>query len=502
MLSASVSLHTEGVMGEKTVAIIGAGMGGLAAGCYAQLSGLKAHVFEAHNLPGGLCTSWKRTGYTFDGCIHHLAGCHPDGPVYRMWEELGVMPRQCIFPDRLTQVESPDGRVFSVYTDIDRLEEHMLAAFPHDRVEIRKYTRAARAFRNYDLLEASARSRVGLLRYLSAFPLILRWAGPSMEEVGTRFRDPFLRKAFPTIQYDWPDIPAMIHLNMLAQCSRRNYGFPIGGSLPFSQAIERRFRELGGKISYQTRVTRILTQEGRAVGVRLADGNEIRVDGVISDAYAPATLFELLDEEALDARTRARFAIPEDEIVMGLQISLGVARELVGEPQALVLFQEEPVQLADHVLDRVPVELYGFDPTLAPAGKSVIRVALTTSYAYWERLAEDRARYLEAKDRAARTVIDVLEPRFPGIRGQVDVVDVATPLTTARFTGNAKPYAHESGKADMLALLLSKPWTLSRIRNLQIIGQSAGGGGLNGCASMGRNAVRALCKALGTRSAH
>lgn len=488
-------------MGEKTVAIIGAGIGGLAAGCYAQLSGLKAHIFEAHNLPGGLCTSWKRTGYTFDGSVHHLAGCHPDGPVYRMWEELGAMPRECVFPDRLTQVESPDGPTFSVYINIDRLEEHMLDAFPEDSVEIRKYTRAVRAFRNYDLLEMSARSRIGLLRYLATFPLILRWGSPTMADVGTRFRDPFLRKAFPTIQYDWPDIPAMLHLNMLAQCSRHNYGFPLGGSLPFSQAIERRFRNLGGEISYQARVTKILTHGDRAVGVQLADGSEITTAGVISNAYAPATLFELLDEDALDDRTRARFAVPEDEMLMGLQVSLGVARELIDEPQALVLFQEEPVQLADQVLDRVPVELYGFDPSLAPDGKSVIRVALSTSYTYWEQLAEDRGQYLETKERVANTVIDILEPRFPGIRSQVEVVDVATPLATKRYTGNARNYAHESGKPDMLAMMLAKPWTLPKVRNLLIVGQSAGGGGLNGCAAMGRNAVRALCKALGVRSA-
>ena len=194
--------------------------------------------------------------------------------------------------------------------------------------------------------------------------------------------------------------------------------------------------------------------------------------------------------------------MPEDEMMMGLQISLGVARELIDEPQALVLFQEEPAQLADQVLERVPVELYGFDSTLAPAGKSMIKVALNTSYAYWEQLASDRSRYLEAKERLADAVISVLEPRFPGIRGQVEVIDVATPLTTERFTGNGRGYAAESGKVDMFAMMLAKPWILPKIRNLQLVGQSAGGGGLNGCAAMGRNAVRALCKMLGVRSAH
>jgi phytoene dehydrogenase-like protein len=486
-------------MGKKTIAIIGAGIGGLASGCYARLSGLEAHIFEAHNLPGGLCTSWKRNGFTFDGSIHHLAGCRPGSPVYRMWEELGAMPRECVFPDRLTQVVSPDGRTLNVYIDTDRLEDHMLEGFPGDRGEILRYTRAVRAFKKHDLLEAPVRTRAGLLRYLAAAPLILRWGKPTMADVGARFRDPFLRRAFPTIQYDWPDIPAMMHLNILAQCSRHNYGFPAGGSLPFSQSIERRFRSLGGKISYGAHVAKILTRGDRAVGIRLADGTEIPADGVISNAFAPTTLFDLLDETALDERTRSRFAVREDHMVMGLHVSFGVASDLRNEPQALVLLQEEPVQLADQILDRVPVEVYGFDPSLAPTGKSVIKVLLNTSYAFWESLAGDRARYQEAKNRLAEGVIRILEPRFPGIGGQIEAVDVATPLTTERHTGNGRNYVSESGTSDMLAMILSRSRGLPAVRNLQLVSQSAGGGGIPGCAAMGRNAVRALLREFGSR---
>lgn len=56
------------------ILIIGAGIAGLATGCYAQMNGYQVRILEAHNLPGGLCTAWRRQGYTFDGCIHHLGG--------------------------------------------------------------------------------------------------------------------------------------------------------------------------------------------------------------------------------------------------------------------------------------------------------------------------------------------------------------------------------------------------------------------------------------------
>ena len=53
-----------------SIIIIGAGIAGLAAGCYAQMNGYKTKIFELHELPGGLCTAWERKGYVFDGCIH------------------------------------------------------------------------------------------------------------------------------------------------------------------------------------------------------------------------------------------------------------------------------------------------------------------------------------------------------------------------------------------------------------------------------------------------
>jgi phytoene dehydrogenase-like protein len=39
------------------IIIIGAGIAGLAAGCYAQMNGYQTSIFEMHSLPGGLCTA-------------------------------------------------------------------------------------------------------------------------------------------------------------------------------------------------------------------------------------------------------------------------------------------------------------------------------------------------------------------------------------------------------------------------------------------------------------
>lgn len=70
--------------------IIGAGVAGLSAGCYAQMNGYRTEILEMNNTPGGLCTSWKRKGHTFDGSPAGLAGSSPASAIFRLWQELGV----------------------------------------------------------------------------------------------------------------------------------------------------------------------------------------------------------------------------------------------------------------------------------------------------------------------------------------------------------------------------------------------------------------------------
>jgi phytoene dehydrogenase-like protein len=76
-------------MKPRTLIVVGAGIGGLSTGCHAQMSGYRVRIFEMHSTPGGLCTSWKRNGYVFDGCIHNLAGWSEHSPFHRIFQDLG-----------------------------------------------------------------------------------------------------------------------------------------------------------------------------------------------------------------------------------------------------------------------------------------------------------------------------------------------------------------------------------------------------------------------------
>ena len=94
----------------KKIAIVGAGVAGMAAGIYAQKSGFQTIICEKNPLPGGECTGWDRQGYHIDGCIHWLTGTREGTPLRRMWEEVGALDGVAVHqPDSFWRFYHPDG---------------------------------------------------------------------------------------------------------------------------------------------------------------------------------------------------------------------------------------------------------------------------------------------------------------------------------------------------------------------------------------------------------
>lgn len=74
-----------------SLAIIGGGVSGLAAGIYAQLSGIDSEIFESHTIVGGQCTAWKRKGFHIDNCVHWMIGTKQETETYQVWKDVGVL---------------------------------------------------------------------------------------------------------------------------------------------------------------------------------------------------------------------------------------------------------------------------------------------------------------------------------------------------------------------------------------------------------------------------
>jgi phytoene dehydrogenase-like protein len=431
-------------MPEKSIVIVGAGMAGLSAGCYARMNGYKATILEMRGIPGGLCTAWTRKGYKFDISMHMLTGSK-GGPFHRMWQELGVMEnRRFHYHGEMCTIESGDKKL-SYCTDAARLEEQMVALSPVDAELSREFARLVGGPGMMGAASLDAPELVGplagagmLLKILPMLGTLRRYGKQTVQEFAARFTDPFLRDAVRMF-IDGPGWPMtrfpMVGLAGFLRSAVAGAGVPFGGSQQVAFTMAERFKKLGGDLRLKTRVAGVELTGDRVTGVKLDDGTVLKADELVWAADGHTLIFDLLGGRYADERIRTMYEkwVPVLPVV---QVCLGVARDMTREPARVTFRLDEPITVGSEKFHWLGVIHHAFDPNMAPPGKSAVEVWYATDYDYWEKLAADRPRYEAEKQRIADETIAALDKRRPGFKQQVEVIDVATPTTYKRYTGN------------------------------------------------------------------
>jgi phytoene dehydrogenase-like protein len=491
----------------KSILIIGGGIAGLAAGCYGQMNGYRTQVFEMHHLPGGLCTAWERKGYTFDGCIHYLLGSGEGQPFNQMWNELGVAQgRRYVDHTELMRVVGPDGQTLIGFVDPDQLQAHLAGLSPTDARRAKALADGVRLFTRFDLSLQQAKPRSLMnaedwrdfgLQMTPFLGALAKWARLSAHEFATGFKNPFIRRALPPV-FGWSEMPMMAGVALLASMHNRNAGFPLGASLEFARAMERRYLALGGEIHYRSQVERILVENGRAVGVRLYNDEEVRADHIISAADGRSTLFEMLPLKYIPRKLK-RLYDGHLPLYSQVQVSLGVNRDLSAEPHWATYLLDEPLVIMNEEHYEIGISHYCYDPSLAPEGKSCLIVMFKSRYGYWQRIY-GRALYDSEQSQVSDIVIDFLEKLYPGVRAQVEAIDEATPLSYERYTGNwqGSSCGWLLTKETMQMNIKGMEKTLPGLENFYLAGQWVEPGGMVPVvAASGRNAIQLVCAADG-----
>jgi phytoene dehydrogenase-like protein len=487
-------------MSQPKVVIIGGGIAGLCAGVYLRRCGFETEILEMHSIAGGLATAWGRQGYTFENCIHWLVGSKEGGSLNAGWKEVFDIGRLRFFDDPVYQVLERGGDIITIFRDPDRLEKELLAKAPEDAAAIKELLGLIRRFARFRFPEGDSivRNAVGLARMIPHFPALAKYGKLTMAEYAKRYRNPLLRGFFSEGIGDLSFLALVFSLGWMAD---GNAGYPIGGSRALIALIEERFRGLGGRIRFQARVERVLVEAGRAAGVVLAGGETVPADIVVSAADGHATIFDMLGGQYVGERIRKVYETfkPFPSYV---QVSLGVDADLAGEPGFLALFLDREIRIDPQTAaDSVSFRVFHYDPTFAPPGKTAVVTFLGTyNHAYWEELRlADRAGYEAEKRRIAGEVRAVFEKRFPKAAGQIEVVDVATPATVIRYTGNWRG-SMEGWLITPGTGVKTLPCVLPGLKNFYMAGQwISPGGGLPSGLMTGRMVARRIAKDAGIR---
>ncbi|MEU5402400.1 NAD(P)/FAD-dependent oxidoreductase [Streptomyces sp. NPDC005963] len=517
--------------------VIGAGLGGLSTGCYAQMNGYRTHILEMHEIPGGCCTSWERGDFTLDCCISWLLGSGPGNEMHQIWLELGALQgKEVRHFDVFNIVRDRTGRSVYFYSDPDRLQAHLIEISPVDAPLIRKFCNQLRAFRRclavYPFLKpVGLMGRVERWRMLAAFVPYFNAVRTSisvlMSEYSARFKDPLLREAFNFILYEkhsaFPVLPFHFQLASHANLSA---GVPEGGSLGLATSIEQRFRRLGGEVTYNAKVAEVLVEGDRAVGVRLTDGRVYRADIVVSACDGHTTMMKLLKGRYLNDAYRRLYTetILEPGMVFPgyFTLFLGLRRPFPqGEPCTTHLLDDElAAQLTGIRHPSINVQFRSRHyPELSPHDSTVVYATYFSDIEPWRVLDEgpeqvSRRRggeelhtlpvrhgrgYYAAKRQARNAIVRFLEGLYPGIEDAIAVRDVSSPLTQVRYTGNYdgtvlgwQPFV-ESGET--LEELVKKHGPgVPGLANFYQSGVWATTGGLIRAAAAGRHVVQFVCR--------
>jgi phytoene desaturase len=432
----------------RDVVVIGAGLGGLSAAAYLASRGVSVLVVERHEQPGGYATMFQREPFLFEVSLHLMDAVGPGQPYRALLHDLGVSDelvflkpaslRREIWPDLDLRV--PDG--------MDAYLGLLGAHFPADREGLSQIADLARTAHE-DALEMSARASLPDALDTSRFLSLLGALGrrTAAEVIDQHIRDPRLRGvldlfAFSLLGLPIDELSAMQWL--VPWYSYHEYGgyYPLGGSAALSQALCRVIQAHGGEVRLATPARRIKVQRRRVQGVELAGGRVCSAKAVVSNVSPQLTFGELTDPAEVDPRYLHRMKRMEPS-VSSFKVWLG----LKGEPRSSL---EGPLDYDIHLSvshERRGAERFDprlaslsvvvpshLDPRLVPEGRSMVFISMLMGA---EAYAAAEAAEPAFRDRAADTLIQRVEAAlFPGLRGLIELMEVATPSTFERFTGN------------------------------------------------------------------
>jgi all-trans-retinol 13,14-reductase len=440
--------------------VIGSGMGGLAfASIMAKLRKWRVLVLERHFKIGGFTHTFTRPGgWSWDVGLHYVGGMGEGMNGRRLfdfitegrvkWNPLPDVYDVFVYPNLQVRVCKGEANFRSALID----------AFPNERSNIEQYFRDLRSaigWTNRYFMAKAAPAPFGWL--VRAGNRLM--ADPSQEiteqYLERRFRDPQLRAVVTSQWADYgvpPGRSAFATHAVIASHYLNGAWYPAGGAGEIANATGAVIRAAGGELLPNHEVSRILLEDGRAVGVEVnirkgkqGTRAEFRAPVVVSDAGAWNTFTRMLPASVLPFRDQLKSPPEGFEVV---ELFLGLRRdprEMGFQGENYWIFEsfdhDEIYGRRNDLLDGRAAMAYLSFPSLKDprAQRHTAEIVAPLSYRSleahrdepWRRRSAD---YESAKERMTRALLDLVERSHPGFGDLVEYSELGTPLTFEHFT--------------------------------------------------------------------
>ncbi|WP_439566296.1 phytoene desaturase family protein, partial [Gloeocapsopsis crepidinum] len=473
------------------VVIIGAGHNGLVCAAYLLKAGYSVLLLEKRSIPGGAATTeeslpQEAPGFKFNLCAIDHEFIHL-GPVVEELEleKYGLEYLEC---DPVVFCPHPDGKYFLGHKSLEKTCAEIARYSERDAKKYAEYTdywqRALGAM--IPMFNAPPKSVIDILgnydikKIRDLFSVIgapsktldfIRTMLTSAEDLLNEWFDSeFLKAPLSRLAAELGAPPSQktIAVGAIMMAMRHDPGMarPRGGTGALVQALLNLIKSKGGVVLCDQQVEKVLIDDGKAVGVRVAGGREYRANkGVISNIDAKRVFLQLVDNNEIDQvdphlRERLeRRIVNNNETILKIDLALNEAPRferfdhkdeyLIGS--VLIADSVSHVEKAhsECTLGKIPDDdpsMYLVvptvrDPSMAPPGKHTAWIEFFAPY----QIAGAEGTGLkgtgwtdELKNKVADRVIDKLADYAPNVKNAIIARQVESPAELSERLGAYK----------------------------------------------------------------
>lgn len=414
-------------------------------------------LIEKEPVLGGYVTSFKREGFLFD-----IVQIIPDSSD--VLDYFGINMELKKFEGYYARIFIADTkthktRVINVPSGFDEFREFLVKQYPHQTNQINRFFSYSGAMFD-ELLQLKVEPNfLELLKIIVKCPKIIANSNKTFRQYINKFKftesdimeilDVFA--AFSGLSAE--RVAALLPVSAMIASLKGSYR-PRNGFIEFPIQLKKRLIELGGQIMTKTKVTRILTENLKAIGIELENGDIIFAENIVTTIDPKVAMTELLEFEKLKNASawyakrvkNARMSPSALLINLGLDDKLDLKSMGFDCGYNLLTTGRDTYNKLFEAIDRNELLLNEdcfYIPTICPSlttgGKqSLTIIVYPVGISNWKELREsDHLAYKQKKEKTASFYLNIVEKyMIPDLMKHVVFMDIASPATFARYSGS------------------------------------------------------------------